>query len=219
MFFCPKKMAQTWDGKLRIREKPLKSKFKGSFLMLYKIIQPFREHKKIEFAINHVSLHEKMKPSDHSGTTMLTLSSHVIYMQFREFKYVHPSTNVKKKRCLERINVLKKKQFTISSWKNLPDFHPNLCGFLDSPSIEVAGAVTPGASFTGSLKQLILGGTRSCLNEPSSISIKWEAPFGIHHLEWQKNNMFACSMRLSEMDMHHPIFFTKNHPLKMSTLI
>ena len=37
-----------------------------------------------------------MKPSDHSGTTMLTLSSHVIYMQFREFKYVHPSTNVKK---------------------------------------------------------------------------------------------------------------------------
>ena len=159
----------------------------------------------------------KMKPSDHSGTTMLTLSSHVAISWIQ---ICSPFNKCRKKKTMFGENQCsQKKQFTISSWKNLLDFHPNLCAFLDSPSIEVAGAVTPGASFTGSLKQLILGGTRSCLNEPSSISIKWEAPFGIHHLEWQKNNMFACSMRLSEMDMHHPIFFTKNHPLKMSTLI
>lgn len=45
--------------------------------------------------------------------------------------------------------------------RNPSDFFtlPHLCGFMDSPSIEVAGAMTPttcGASFTGSLKQLIL---------------------------------------------------------------
>lgn len=152
--------------------------------------------------------------------TMLTLSSHVIYMQFGEFKICSPFNKCEKKTMFGENQCSQKKQFTISSWKNLPDFHPNLCGFLDSPSIEVAGAVTPGASFTGSLKQLLFGGPEELFEWALPVSaLNGEAPFGIHHLEWQKQHVCLFGMRLSEMDIHHPIFFTKKHRLKMSTFI
>ena len=48
----------------------------------------------------------KMKPSDHSGTTMLTLSSHVAISWIQICSPFNKCR--KKKRCLERINVLKK---------------------------------------------------------------------------------------------------------------
>ena len=173
-----------------------------------KTIQPFREDKKIEFAINNVSLHEKMKPSDHSGTTMLSLSSHGYLHAISWIQRCSPFNKCKnKKRCLERINVLK---------KNNSPFH---LGKISRISIQTSADswIRQASKWLGPWHQALLSaapwsswfwGARGFV----WMSLPVSALNGKHHSGFtiwndKKTTCFACSMRLSEMDMHHPIFF------------
>lgn len=143
----------------------------------------------------------KMKPSSHSGTTMLTLSSHVIYMQFGEFKICSPFNKCeKRKNDVWRESMLsKKKRFT--------DFHPTPADSWIRQASKRLGPWHQAPLLPAPWSSWIWGARGVVWMSLSSISIKLgstirDSPFGMT----KKQHVCLFGMRLSEIDMHHPIF-------------